>query len=114
MNVEDINDNAPVFDPSSYSNEVWENATRGTSILMVSATDIDDGAYPYLISSRTEKNKSMETRRSKTRGFLLLSNSRLKIYTHLYISSKLNSNQYVTLRSLFCRIIMFTLILSAV
>ena len=43
VNVLDINDNAPVFDPSSYSNEVWENATIGTSILMVSATDIDDG-----------------------------------------------------------------------
>ena len=43
MNVLDINDNAPVFDPSSYSKGVWENATVGTSILMVSATDIDDG-----------------------------------------------------------------------
>ena len=50
MNVEDINDNAPVFDPSSNSNEVWENATRGTSILMVSATDIDDGSYQAFVS----------------------------------------------------------------
>ncbi len=46
MNVLDINDNAPVFDPSSYSDEVWENATMGTSILTVSATDTDSGMYP--------------------------------------------------------------------
>ena len=51
MNVLDINDNAPVFDPSSYSNEVWENATVGTSILMVSATDIDDGMIPNSVIS---------------------------------------------------------------
>ena len=43
MNVIDINDNAPTFDPGSYSNEVWENATVGTSILTVTATDTDSG-----------------------------------------------------------------------
>ncbi len=46
VNVDDVNDNAPVFDPSSYSNDVWENATLGTSVLMVSATDLDHGAFP--------------------------------------------------------------------
>ena len=43
MNVIDKNDNAPVFDPSSYNNEVWENVTIGTSVLTVTASDLDSG-----------------------------------------------------------------------
>ena len=45
MNVLDVNDNAPVFDPSSYDSEIWENATVGTSVLQVQATDLDSGRY---------------------------------------------------------------------
>ena len=43
VNVLDENDNAPIFDPGTYSDEVLENATIGTSILVVTATDIDSG-----------------------------------------------------------------------
>nr|AUG84445.1 fat [Platynereis dumerilii] len=43
VNVEDVNDNAPVFDPSSYNNEIWENVTIGSRILTVTATDPDSG-----------------------------------------------------------------------
>lgn len=44
FNVVDLNDNAPLFDPMSYSvDEVFENITIGTSILRVSATDMDSG-----------------------------------------------------------------------
>lgn len=43
FNVIDLNDNAPVFDPMSYSNEVFENVTIGTKIVTVSATDLDSG-----------------------------------------------------------------------
>ena len=43
VNVVDENDNSPIFDPGTYSNEVVENATIGTSILAVTATDIDSG-----------------------------------------------------------------------
>lgn len=53
LNVIDVNDNAPIFDPSTYSDQVWENATVGTQILGVSATDIDsgdDGINPRQIS----------------------------------------------------------------
>lgn len=42
-NVLDLNDNAPVFDPLSYSQEVYENVTVGTSVLTVMATDRDSG-----------------------------------------------------------------------
>lgn len=43
FNVADVNDNTPLFDPMSYSDEVFENITVGTSILKVSATDMDSG-----------------------------------------------------------------------
>lgn len=44
-NVLDLNDNAPVFDPMSYSNEILENVPINTHILSVSATDLDSGKY---------------------------------------------------------------------
>jgi protocadherin Fat 4 len=42
-NVIDLNDNAPIFDPMSYSNEIFENVKEGTEVVTVSATDIDSG-----------------------------------------------------------------------
>lgn len=42
-NVLDLNDNAPVFDPMSYSNDIFENVSIGTGVVTVSATDIDSG-----------------------------------------------------------------------
>lgn len=47
FNVLDLNDNAPLFDPMSYSDEVYENVTIGTSILTVSATDQDSGNLTF-------------------------------------------------------------------
>lgn len=49
FNVVDLNDNAPLFDPMSYSDEVFENITVGTSILRVSATDMDSGMPNYFM-----------------------------------------------------------------
>ncbi|CAB0008571.1 unnamed protein product [Nesidiocoris tenuis] len=54
INVLDINDNSPLFDPMSYSNELFENATIGTSVVTVSATDLDsdiNGRVKYSILS---------------------------------------------------------------
>lgn len=42
-NVLDLNDNAPIFDPMSYSNDIYENVSIATSVVVVSATDIDSG-----------------------------------------------------------------------
>uniref|UniRef100_A0A1B0CD99 Cadherin domain-containing protein n=1 Tax=Lutzomyia longipalpis TaxID=7200 RepID=A0A1B0CD99_LUTLO len=42
-NVLDLNDNAPIFDPMSYSNDIYENVTIATPVVVVSATDIDSG-----------------------------------------------------------------------
>ena len=41
--VLDLNDNAPLFNPMSYSDELYENITVGSSVLTVSATDQDSG-----------------------------------------------------------------------
>ena len=46
-NTLDLNDNSPVFDPMSYSNEVFENISVGTAVVTVSATDIDSGILSY-------------------------------------------------------------------
>ena len=46
-NVIDLNDNAPVFDPMSYSNEIYENVPVGTEVITVSATDIDSGMFAF-------------------------------------------------------------------
>jgi hypothetical protein len=52
FNVVDLNDNAPLFDPMSYSNEVFENVTVGTSVVTVSATDLDSGSLSLAPKSR--------------------------------------------------------------
>jgi hypothetical protein len=43
VTVLDANDNAPVLNASSYSVSVYENATVGTALLAVSASDADSG-----------------------------------------------------------------------
>ncbi|XP_071089001.1 protocadherin Fat 4-like [Haliotis cracherodii] len=60
MNVKDVNDNTPVFDPMSYSQEIWENAAIGTTLLNVSATDIDTGINSqlrYSLAGGDKKNQ---------------------------------------------------------
>lgn len=62
-NVIDLNDNAPVFDPMSYSNEIFENVPIGTEVVTVSATDTDSGKcinrqFDYLIFSYASKWKT--------------------------------------------------------
>ena len=43
ITIEDVNDNPPVFSQASYQGYVYENATAGTRILAVKATDADRG-----------------------------------------------------------------------
>lgn len=51
-NVLDLNDNAPIFDPMSYSNEINENIAIGKDVVTVSATDIDSGTpFFFLLPS---------------------------------------------------------------
>lgn len=62
-NVLDLNDNSPVFDPMSYSNEIFENVPIGTEVVTVSATDIDSGKfiifiYVFIKLATTKKTQS--------------------------------------------------------
>ncbi|KAG9490952.1 hypothetical protein GDO78_006334 [Eleutherodactylus coqui] len=43
VNVEDFNDNAPVFDQPFYQCSVNENADEGTLVFRLNATDLDEG-----------------------------------------------------------------------
>ncbi|XP_048884474.1 protocadherin gamma-A11-like isoform X20 [Brienomyrus brachyistius] len=54
--VSDANDNAPVFSQSVYKNQLAENASKGTAVLKVSATDADkgiNGEVRYSFSGRS-------------------------------------------------------------
>lgn len=48
-NVIDLNDNSPVFDPMSYSNEIFENVAVGHEVVTVSATDTDSGKLIFYL-----------------------------------------------------------------
>lgn len=41
--VDDINDNLPTFAFKTYHATIPENAATGTDVLLVNATDVDDG-----------------------------------------------------------------------
>ncbi|XP_076595424.1 protocadherin gamma-A11-like isoform X14 [Chaetodon auriga] len=56
--VLDANDNAPVFSQSGYTVTVPENASRGTVILTVSATDNDKGANDEVVYSFSQHTDS--------------------------------------------------------
>uniref|UniRef100_UPI003AAEA08C protocadherin alpha-3-like n=1 Tax=Centroberyx gerrardi TaxID=166262 RepID=UPI003AAEA08C len=43
INVLDINDNPPVFSSSLYKTQILENLTTGTTVLILNATDADEG-----------------------------------------------------------------------
>ncbi|XP_062429972.1 protocadherin Fat 4 [Rhea pennata] len=48
FNILDINDNAPVFNMTSYSTSLMENLAPGSAILNFSVTDADDGSNSQL------------------------------------------------------------------
>ncbi|XP_046358556.2 protocadherin Fat 4-like [Haliotis rufescens] len=54
LTITDVNDNLPVFNPSSYTTNVDENTAIGTTVTTVTATDADDlgfGTITYSIES---------------------------------------------------------------
>lgn len=57
ITVSDENDNAPVFNPLSYSIDITEGAnTPRRSVITVSATDIDEGENREIVYSITRGN----------------------------------------------------------
>ncbi|XP_038157746.1 protocadherin alpha-3-like isoform X9 [Cyprinodon tularosa] len=55
--VLDANDNSPVFTKSLYKIQVTENAHIGTSVLTISATDLDEGVNGHIVYSLTEMSR---------------------------------------------------------
>uniref|UniRef100_A0A4W3KA26 Protocadherin gamma-C3 n=1 Tax=Callorhinchus milii TaxID=7868 RepID=A0A4W3KA26_CALMI len=51
INVQDANDNAPVFTDSVYTVSLLENTPRGTLVIRVNATDLDDGNNGEIVYS---------------------------------------------------------------
>ncbi|XP_051810391.1 protocadherin gamma-A2-like isoform X2 [Acanthochromis polyacanthus] len=51
VTVLDANDNAPVFSQSTYKGSLMENSQKGTSLLTVTATDIDKGPNAFVTYS---------------------------------------------------------------
>uniref|UniRef100_A0A3B3XIZ3 Cadherin domain-containing protein n=1 Tax=Poecilia mexicana TaxID=48701 RepID=A0A3B3XIZ3_9TELE len=54
VNVLDVNDNSPVFSKPLYKVQVTENANVGTTLLTLSATDLDEGVNGQIVYSFTE------------------------------------------------------------
>lgn len=44
VTIQDINDNPPAFDQDQYQTSVFEDAAIGSSVLHITATDLDEGA----------------------------------------------------------------------
>uniref|UniRef100_A0A3B3HQS2 Protocadherin 2 alpha a 15 n=1 Tax=Oryzias latipes TaxID=8090 RepID=A0A3B3HQS2_ORYLA len=51
VNVSDVNDNPPVFSQDSYVAHLKENAPVGTTVIQVSATDLDEGSNGEIVYS---------------------------------------------------------------
>ncbi|XP_035265782.1 protocadherin alpha-8-like isoform X11 [Anguilla anguilla] len=51
INVMDNNDNTPVFSSLLYKARVFENAPRGTSVITLNATDLDEGTNSEIVYS---------------------------------------------------------------
>ena len=43
INILDVNDNSPIFQKDSYKVAVFENITRGQTVVLLTATDLDEG-----------------------------------------------------------------------
>ncbi|XP_055080799.1 protocadherin alpha-2-like isoform X2 [Periophthalmus magnuspinnatus] len=55
--VLDVNDNPPVFSKSLYKTQVAENAIMGTTLLTLTATDLDEGVNAQLVYSFAESER---------------------------------------------------------
>ncbi|XP_032384244.1 protocadherin alpha-7-like [Etheostoma spectabile] len=51
VNVSDVNDNPPVFTQESYTVQLKENSSFGTTVIQVNATDLDEGLNGEVIYS---------------------------------------------------------------
>ncbi|CAL8264087.1 unnamed protein product [Lota lota] len=57
VNVMDVNDNTPIFSQTLYKAQVNENAPLHTSMLTISASDLDEGINAEIVYSFIERGK---------------------------------------------------------
>ncbi|XP_024139619.1 protocadherin alpha-8 [Oryzias melastigma] len=57
INVLDINDNIPVFSESLYKTKVYENTQLGATVIVVNATDADEGSNGEIMYSLRSKDQ---------------------------------------------------------
>nr|XP_022912562.1 protein dachsous isoform X1 [Onthophagus taurus] len=72
ITIQDVNDNQPIFNQSRYFATIPENATVGTTVLQVFATDTDsneNGKVEYSINRR-QSDKDVMFRIDSTTGFI--------------------------------------------
>uniref|UniRef100_A0A671U745 Protocadherin 2 alpha a 15 n=1 Tax=Sparus aurata TaxID=8175 RepID=A0A671U745_SPAAU len=50
VNIKDVNDNAPVIEVTSLSNQISEDSRPGTTVALISITDLDSGVNGKVIS----------------------------------------------------------------
>lgn len=60
INVLEVNDNRPVFSPSSYTTSIDESTPSGTTIVSLNATDADSGAANKLLRYSMEANSNFK------------------------------------------------------
>ena len=68
ITITDVNDNSPVFDPTEYVKEVYENVSIGTTLVRVNATDKDSGANGRLVFSILSGNDKQSFRINSRTG----------------------------------------------
>ncbi|XP_019903708.2 protocadherin alpha-2 isoform X8 [Esox lucius] len=61
VNIMDINDNTPIFTKALYKIEVKENISIGTTLITLSATDLDDGLNSQIMYSIIKHGNSKVT-----------------------------------------------------
>uniref|UniRef100_A0A3P8YQ37 Cadherin domain-containing protein n=1 Tax=Esox lucius TaxID=8010 RepID=A0A3P8YQ37_ESOLU len=57
INVLDINDNRPLFSRSLYKTRIFENTPSGTTLIMLNATDMDEGTNSEIVYSFRTKGQ---------------------------------------------------------
>ncbi|XP_049325019.1 protocadherin gamma-A11-like [Astyanax mexicanus] len=73
--VMDINDNTPVFSQSSYKVELFENSPPGTTVVKITATDLDEGAnglITYYINHLSDRTNNIFQIDEKSGEILLM------------------------------------------
>ncbi|XP_043369203.1 protocadherin-23 isoform X2 [Dermochelys coriacea] len=68
--VQDVNDNAPKFEQSSYKTSVWEGQIYNTYVMQIFATDLDSGLNGEIEYSILSGNENKTFLIDSTRGIL--------------------------------------------